>query len=195
MSRDIQTPGPSEQLEARYGVKGAIALRLDEVVIPVEVIRAPALRPAVGRVTSGGVSTFQSECAITAVNPVSRAPRLIEVTKLHVSLINTAGRFFLRRPSAGIAGFSNVTTKGWKNFGEGISPTAVIAFKNSAAVTAGVDLMFFWLAAINVTHTVDLLDSPIILGLNGFNDLIVRPDGLNLGIRVVFEWREPAVPI
>jgi len=196
MSRAIQTPGPSEQLEARYGIKGAIALRLDEVVAPVEVIRPPVLRGAIGQLSSGAQVGFRSEIIIVASTPGGGPAQQIEVTRVTAVLITAAGRIDFVRPDVAVGGFTNSTVKSFKKLADGSSPSAFLQLKNTAAATAGAILMQQLVPTAGISFTFDFTDDPWVLGAGNLgNVLMIRPSIDNAGIRVVFEWREPAFPI
>jgi len=206
MSRNIQTPGPSEQLTTRFGVKGAIALRVDEVVVPISVIIPPPRRPAIGSVLSTSGGGFASECSLTAVTPPNGTTLnlhefLVHVTKIHVSLLNLlADRVVVVRPTSGISGFTNVTTKAFKEARLGATPPSVLGFKNTAAATVGTELDSREVVpGVPNTFTIDYADAPFILGaspaLGGTNSIVVRTDTVTQAIRVVFEWSEAPLPI
>jgi len=202
MSRDVQTPGPSEQLTKRFGVKGAIALRLDEVIAPVAVIEPVPRRGAIGQTTAVVNAGFMSECSITAAFPLTTADvdtaRLqIHVTKVHVSLHTVVGDVLFVRPAGGVSGVTGVTAKAWKEFQKGAGPPAQIAFKNTAAATTGLAIARFFIPATEETFTFDFTEDPFILGGRDIaaNSLIIRPASIDETIRVTFEWSEGPVDI
>jgi len=53
MARQIQTPRPGSQLERELGIKGKIALQLDETVVPVVPIKPIPWRPFIGTASVG----------------------------------------------------------------------------------------------------------------------------------------------
>jgi len=198
VSRAVQTPGPASQLTARYAVKGALGLRLDEVIVPVEVIDAVRRKFAVGvaSVNAGGVG-FRSEAAL--INSLSFGPSIldtsVEITKVIVRVAST-GTVELVQTDAGISGFTNLTTKRFTDFRTLATPQSFVQSKNSAAATAGLVLLTDTLLA-NEPYLFDFRDDPLIIG--GTNaqgtSLLVRPASDNVTFRVNFHWSEPADPV
>jgi len=194
MSRPIQTPGPSNQLVDRYAIKGGLALKLDEVVSPVEVILPRPRRVARGsvRVAAGGAG-FISESSL--INPLPFGPT-IEDTSIHILEISistqTTTTFLVVRTTAGVVGVTTLTTKSFIDFPRGLSPDGVIALKNDAVATAGTTI---WRAAIsaNDPFVINFRDHPLILDgtVPGGNGIMVRNLTADIAHTVNFLWSEP----
>jgi len=203
VTRKVQTPVQSEQLQTETGVQGAIALVLDEVISPVIVLRPRARRDAFGQATVAAAVGFRSE--IWLHNPLfftqpTIADKTILVNKIHVSLDTAAASIRIERSAGGPTGTTTITgQQAWKDYAQGVSPQALILTQNNAAASVAdtPDLRFIELA--NVTYTFDYSDSPIVLagvdGTTGKASVLVRPSVSNIGIQAVFEWSEPAPPL
>jgi len=195
MSRPIQTSGPAGQLEKLTGVKGGLALRLDEVIVPVSMIVPQRRKYAIGFGLAVAAVGFRSEVAL--VNPLPFGPSIedtsIWIHKIWATLVTATNRIELVRTDGGITGAIVVATKSFVDLPLGSSPAGVLSTKSTAVATAGT-VISQQRALANTTVIWDVEDTPFVLDTTnvGAHSLLVRPGSDNELMDVSFLWSEPA---
>lgn len=199
MSRPIQSPGAATQIEEEFAIKGGLALRVDEVVIPVLPIGRRRRKFAMGTAGVAAAAGFRSEVAL--VNPIPFLGGELSDTSVQVHKIwvdsgqGTENLLELAHPTAAITGFTNLATKSFLNFPLGVAPVTSLLEDNTdvpqvAVVFAQQRVLtstpFLW----DFSEHPIILDSRVVSG----NALLVRPSVDNTAIVVTILWSEPADP-
>lgn len=191
----VQSPEPAEQLERRYAYKGALRMFLDEVIVPVEVIRPRRRKFVLGSASPAAAIGFRSEVVLVNTLPFSQGilDDRIEVHKIWVDVPAAAATIQIIRPSAGIAGFTNRTSKAFVELALGTAPTGAIQDDNTAVATVGTQL---WRQSVltDEPFEIDLFKSPWVLSGTASNVLLIRPATDNIAINVSILWSEPPDP-
>lgn len=194
MSKPIQTSGPAREIESFTGVKGGLALRIDEVIIPVKVLSAQPRKFAIGHGVAAAAVGFRSE--IVLVNTLPFGPSIedtsVLVHMIWATLVTATNRIELVRTDGGVAAFTNLTTKSFLDLPKGTGPSAAIQFKNSAVQTVG-SVIAQKRALANTTVEFDFRKSPMELNstIASANGILVRPGSDNELMDVTYLWSEP----
>jgi len=196
VSRTIQTPGPSEQITRRYAIKGALGLRIDEVIVPVEVIRPLPRRFCIGATTVGASAAERSEIALVNTLPFT-SPGIvdtsIEVFRIIVA-IHATRNVEICRPLQALSGFTDRNTKTFMDFDKGLLPTAALQDRQDLPLTTRVIALGRQIASTAFVFEFD--PGALILNGTGFaaNALIIRSENNNEAITATIMWSEPANP-
>lgn len=194
MTTEIQSPRPAQQLTDLYGTTGKLAMRLDEVVVPVVQVADVGAdawgHPAMGRISVGAGGAGNRSEAEIALPVTTAGMHQLEILVERIIIHNPAAVSVQIGESPGLPAPTTVGTIEWMDTGLRGAPGAALNGKNDAGASVFAPAMQVRAAAD------DTLDFPLHYLLRKQDPadvsrgLMIRADTDNTVLQFSVVWRE-----